>query len=87
MGGEGHIFAMIQSIKQNTQPRRNVFDKHAYRKSRIRKIKDKKATPEQLQRIREEAKAENRRVLKKRIIAIVISLGILVAGILYLISL
>lgn len=87
MGGEGHIFAMIQSIKQNTRQSRNVFDKNVYRKSKTRKIQDKKATPEQLELIREKAKAENRRVVRNRIIAILISIGLLLSGIGYLNSL
>lgn len=86
--GAGHIQAIVNALKQNMPEKRKKFDRNGiYKPTKRRKIKDKKATPEQLQQIREKVEVENHRILRNRIIALIISIIILSAGVLYLNSL
>lgn len=86
--GAGHIQALVNSLKQNMPEKRKVFDRdEIYKPIKRRSIKDKQATPEQLQQIREKVAAENQRMLRNRIIALLISIVILSAGVLFVNSL
>ena len=61
----GAVSAMITSLKNNKQSRRSTFDKlKNYKKTTCTKVEfEKKATPEQLQEIRERLQKENRKNL------------------------
>ena len=77
MGFGGSAAAMITSLKNNKRTRVSTFQKIKDFKEgkNIQVSFDKKATPQQLQRIREKLQSENR---KKRKRGLLISGGILI---------
>lgn len=69
---------MITSLKNNKRTRVSAFKKlKNYKKSNDTALYfEKKASPDQLKKIREKIKAENRKALKKNVILVLIALAI-----------
>ncbi len=76
----GSISAMITSLKNNKRTRVSTFKKlKNYDKGTNTALHfDKKATPEQLQKIRERIQAENWKALKTKVILVLIFLTIVI---------
>ncbi len=87
MSFAGTVSAMITSLKNNSRKRKTLYNKkYIYRKTGKNKLKfpDIKATSEQLESIRKMVIRENRYLILKRVIALLIALVISI-GIIYLI--
>ena len=77
MSFAGTVSAMITSLKNNARQQKSLYDnKLIFKKTQKNKLKfpDIKATPEQLEKIKREAKNEHRIIIIKRITALLISL-------------
>lgn len=86
-GGAGHIADMISRIKQNREllQKKRYFKQHPgvgdldFSKHQVHKLNEKKATKKQLQKIRDEAEEEQRNILGKRILILLVSVIITIA--------
>ena len=69
MGGEGSMLSAIKSLKNNKRNKNSKLDKlNQLSHSKSKLVFDKKATPQELEELRKNLKAENQKILKKRII-------------------
>ena len=82
----GAVSAMVTSIKNNARPKRKTFFDRNSKSSKNKKEKNallnKKVTPQQLLKIRQTIKLENKEALKKNIIIIAIGFVIIIGGLL-----
>ncbi|SDW19122.1 hypothetical protein SAMN05444411_101249 [Lutibacter oricola] len=82
----GAVSAMVTSIKNNARPKRKTYfdrdNKPSKKKKERNALLEKKATPQQLLKIRQTIKLENKEALKKNIIIVAIGFVIIIGGLL-----
>ncbi|WP_166387617.1 MULTISPECIES: hypothetical protein [unclassified Polaribacter] len=85
MAGEGFIAHMIASLKANKRNRLSTFDKiKGYKKIKKRELYfDKKATPDELEKIRKRIIAENNTLFKRNILIFILLITAILIGLNY----
>jgi len=73
----GSVSAMITSLKNNARARKSLFDKTDYfrmnNSSNLKNKPTKKASAKQLKKVRKQMAEENKKLIVKRILALIIS--------------
>jgi Flp pilus assembly protein TadB len=74
------ISGMITSLKNNKRTRVSTFEKMKNFKEgkNIQVSFDKKSTPDRLKRIKEKLQSENKKLLKRNIIIIIVAISIII---------
>jgi len=88
MGGEGHIFAMISSLKNNSRRRRSSYDnlENVYVKKRRRPLRFRNISEKELNSIRIKIRRERRVEYRLSLIGAIIGLSIISVGLYFLLT-